>query len=223
MKHDRHTNCHTISITLDPNLFSSLSLFLFSLRCLSLLLPFLGDTLTDPSLSSLTPAFITHSLLSLSPSLRSLRHYGAALSLLFVLASFHSVLFALPTLICFLSLRRGAYCNPWLLPPWPLARVCWLSRQPQGLTSLLTLDLCMRLSPRPPSIKVWQRPPSLSLWLSCVEIWPVKLIRTKTTVSAFKQLQREGGGWWSCPSVVGCALTVPSLLADLIFSGSGKP
>jgi hypothetical protein len=139
MKHDRHTNCHTISITLDPNLFSSLSLFLFSLGCLSLLLPFLGDTLTDPSLSSLTPAFITHSLLSLSPSLRSLRHYGAALSLLFVLASFRSVLFVLPTLICFLSLRRGAYCNPWLLPPWPLARVCWLSRQPQGLTSLLTI------------------------------------------------------------------------------------
>jgi hypothetical protein len=102
---------------------------------------------------------------------------------------------------------------------WPLAHP--FARYPSLFTG--PLDLCMRLSPRPPSIKVWQRPPSLSLWLSCVEIWPVKLIRTKTTVSAFKQLQREGGGWWSCPSVVGCALTVPSLLANLIFSGSGKP
>jgi hypothetical protein len=137
----------------------------------------------------------------------------------------------------FLCTWREAHRPPLTLPSWSLARVVLAVPSAPSLTSLLTvgspshpllvtlyrpLDLCTRLSPRPPSIKVGQRPLSLSLWLSCVEIRPIKLIITKTTVSACKRLQREGGGWWPCPSVVGRALIVPSLLADLIFSNSGK-
>jgi hypothetical protein len=115
MKQDRHTNCHIISITLDPN-FSFFPLFFFLFpRCLSLLLSFLGDTLTDPSLFINTRIYYPLSSLSfpLAPRLFGLFAIMAPLSLsLFVLASFLPCVIALPTLIYFLSLGQGAYCNP---------------------------------------------------------------------------------------------------------------
>jgi hypothetical protein len=97
-------------------IFFPLSLFFFSLGCLSLLLSFLGDTLTDPSLSSLTPAFIIHSLLSLSLPLPvfsvSSPLWRRSLSPFLFSPLSALVYFALPTLIYFLHLGRRAYCNP---------------------------------------------------------------------------------------------------------------
>jgi hypothetical protein len=64
MKQDRHTNCHIISITLDPNFsFFPLSFFFFSLVACPFSFLFWATHSPIP-LSSLTPAFIIHSLLS---------------------------------------------------------------------------------------------------------------------------------------------------------------
>jgi hypothetical protein len=188
-----HTKGHKISAT--KNL-------ILSKISLSYLLP----TITL-SLSFLSPAAL---YLSLSPSTPAAPISVMCLSLyifLFTLSPFinASLSFSpLPGLVSplrpwFLCTWREAHLPPLTFPSWPLARVMSVvpsaPRPDKPLDRYLSLftgslDLCTRLSPRPPSIKVGQHPLSLSLWLSCVEIRPIKLIRTKTIVSACKRLQR---------------------------------